>query len=85
MAKQNSSVILDLHFNEDISIIKKTGRWVHLGFTVQNKNKIVTKGKQTNVFQKINTWSIRWDIFLQFTIIIWIASKCLGTTNSSAF
>lgn len=26
MAKQNSNVILDLHFNEDISIIKKTGR-----------------------------------------------------------
>ena len=44
MAKQNSSVILNLHFNEDISIIKKTGRWVQLGFTVQKK-KTVTKGK----------------------------------------
>ena len=55
MAKQNPSVILDLHFNEDISIIKKDRKMSATGVHCTKQEKIVTKGKQTNVFQKINT------------------------------
>lgn len=55
MAKQNPSVILDLHFNEDISIIKKDRKMSAIGVHCTKQEKIVTKGKQTNVFQKINT------------------------------